>query len=538
MAGDGIERPARTEEIHVQTEQTQTSRNVSIIRQSRKSKSEIEVIQQTPTTAGDPATSNIQSINNNKSDSDIRRDHVIRRRLRHQHKHNSLLILYANLRSILNKHNETNSAIHFHKPDIALFCETWTNDEISNGMLNIDGYDILKRLDRSDTANGFGGGLLIYIKQGIDVSPMEDDIYKLQQSASFTSGDTTFVLAYRPHRLYNNESTENNNAMLIDMIQNLPKPWIALGDFNYGDIKWPELTGKPVSSAFREALESNFVTQHVNFPTHTAGNILDLVLSSGPGLIESCDDVGPIANSDHNAILIKTTGEKSQDRNNNPSWKWSKANIINIKKGLIDWTGSFMNDARLLTVNDLWKSFKCKIHQLMEDNIPKWSKPMKDKPPWYSQEIVRLYRRRDRLWKAYRTHLDLTKKQEHAMLTKHIKKAVRQARRRYEKNLATDSNDKKFYKYLKAKRENRVEIGPLKVGDKSTSDPNEMSNILNEYFASVFSRECSPPLEITQLEQNYIKDDIEILQHIRIDDSKILKVIDKIKQFTENSHEF
>ena len=55
-----------------------------------------------------------------------------------------------------------------------LITETWLNKDSSTAMLNIEGYYIEPdlRMDRSDTMNGIGGGLIVYIKNGLIVKPL------------------------------------------------------------------------------------------------------------------------------------------------------------------------------------------------------------------------------------------------------------------------------------------------------------------------------------------------------------------------------
>ena len=46
--------------------------------------------------------------------------------------------------------------------------ETWTNDSIENSILIIDGYNLLIRRDRQDTADGRGGGIIVYTKKELN----------------------------------------------------------------------------------------------------------------------------------------------------------------------------------------------------------------------------------------------------------------------------------------------------------------------------------------------------------------------------------
>jgi hypothetical protein len=54
---------------------------------------------------------------------------------------------------------------------LVLICETWCNPDINNASLNIGGYTFQTelRLDRTDTTNGIGGGIVVYTKEGLKI---------------------------------------------------------------------------------------------------------------------------------------------------------------------------------------------------------------------------------------------------------------------------------------------------------------------------------------------------------------------------------
>ena len=57
------------------------------------------------------------------------------------------------------------------KPDMILLCETWCNNNTNIASLSINGYEIVTdlRRDRCDTANGIGGGLIVYVREDLAV---------------------------------------------------------------------------------------------------------------------------------------------------------------------------------------------------------------------------------------------------------------------------------------------------------------------------------------------------------------------------------
>jgi hypothetical protein len=88
-----------------------------------------------------------------------------------------------------------------------------------------------------------------------------------------------------------------------------------------------------------------------------------------------------------------------------------------------------------------------------------------------------------------------------------------------------DKNGKKFSNYVKSRTKARTEIGPLKTDDgEVTADGKKMANILNNYFASVFSKE-----NLTNLPVKARETDKEI-EHIRFERAEILKTLKNLKQ--------
>jgi len=56
--------------------------------------------------------------------------------------------------------------------------------------------------------------------------------------------------------------------------------------------------------------------------------------------------------------------------------------------------------------------------------------------------------------------------------------------------LRVKNDSKSFYSYVRSKQRSKVRVGPLKdTSDKIISDNKEAANLLNEYFASVFTVE-------------------------------------------------
>ena len=64
--------------------------------------------------------------------------------------------------------DELRVIVNLKNPDGIALTETWTNSEISDDYLGIDGYELIERKDREDTDRGRGGGILVYVAKGME----------------------------------------------------------------------------------------------------------------------------------------------------------------------------------------------------------------------------------------------------------------------------------------------------------------------------------------------------------------------------------
>ena len=119
----------------------------------------------------------------------------------------------------MNKIDELRFVAEDIKPEFICLCETWTNDDILDAFLNLNGYTIACRKDRTDTMKGIGGGLIIYAKAGIIVSELRtEQINSYNQCCVISLNNDHeimhIVLVYRPHNLYNENDVKENNRQL------------------------------------------------------------------------------------------------------------------------------------------------------------------------------------------------------------------------------------------------------------------------------------------------------------------------------------
>ena len=65
--------------------------------------------------------------------------------------------------------NELRAIVSVRDPDLIFLNETWLNGTHDNALFNLNGYQMVVRLDGRDTREGVGRGLLIYAKSELSV---------------------------------------------------------------------------------------------------------------------------------------------------------------------------------------------------------------------------------------------------------------------------------------------------------------------------------------------------------------------------------
>ena len=131
-----------------------------------------------------------------------------------------------------------------------------------------------------------------------------------------------------------------------------------------------------------------------------------------------------------------------------------------------------------------------------EEFVPRRRRRNHDRPGWLSQNIVREIRRKKKRWKLAKQGVEVDKYRE---TEKKVRNMIRNAKRNFEKRLAKGGEDgqakKQFYSYVKTKTKSRVGVGPLKDEAGSTvSGDREMADLLNKFFASVFTSSVAEPV--------------------------------------------
>ncbi len=262
---------------------------------------------------------------------------------------------------------------------------------------------------------------------------------------------------------------------------------VILGDFNLPHIDWQTLTGvESESHRMLEFIDDNFLCQQVTEPTRE-NNILDLIIASQDHLIKNVTVGEHLSSCDHKVVRA--------DINITTNVVENKIFVPNFRRGNFERLRTELSHLSLpasTSVDDAWSYFKNQLLTHQSKFIPNCEKRSSNNKnhPWFNNEIKRALKARNNLHTRMKTLRSTENTTLYNEARRRVKILIKQAKRRYEENIAADSknNAKKFFRYINNKKQIRSGIGPLtdNAGNLVTDDQN-MANMLNEYFSSVFN---------------------------------------------------
>lgn len=381
-----------------------------------------------------------------------------------------LKFLFMNADSIMNKIDLLQAHVYELEPDIIAITESWTHEEITDGILKIQGYDLIGRRDRKDTLKGRGGGVLLYSKlPNIFVNSLnksEQIIHATITSNSKNSEDIQIHCVYRSPN-----ASEAMTKEVIDYIKNIPQNSFLVGDYNYPEVDWTTLTcTSSESQVFLDTVNNAFLNQHVDFTTNltpqpngsVTGTCIDLVLTNEDNLIASVQPKGQLGASHHSIIQVEVIVPSHLNSTEELVPDYSKAdfNCLREKLNVIDWRSYFGES----NTEECWQKFKSKVSDAVDECIPKKLRRNNSKPLWMQRNVLRILRKKKRLWKRYILTQDNQSYLAYKQVQKTASSVVKKAKKSFEKKLASDikKNPKSFYSYISNRSKVQSKVGPLK----------------------------------------------------------------------------
>ena len=407
---------------------------------------------------------------------------------------NNLRIVTINCQSIKNKLPDLKECVSYAKPDVIIGCETWLDPTVSNSEILPQGYNTqVIRKDR----NTNGGGVLIAAKDQIQLNELKSDAECEIKWAELqtTKGNVILGSFYRPpgsdiEKLNQLEKSVNDIAS-----KSKGKMIILSGDFNLPHINWESydfVSGNHEKEHHEKLLDicSGHNLEQMQLKPSRGENILDLVFTNRPSLINSVSLLLPIA--DHETICTDTDIKPKYTRQKRRTiYLYHKANWIDIKATMKKACTDIVESVK--DVEGKWNDFKSAINQILDTKIPNKLSPKLRQLPWLSKSDKKKISRKHKLYqkaKSSNSEEDRDKFKKHKKATQ---KAVRAAHWRFVNSILDESlkdgNSKPFWKYIKSKRVDNIGVSALKENGMLFDDSKSKSEILLRQFSSVFTQE-------------------------------------------------
>ena len=397
---------------------------------------------------------------------------------------------FLNIVSLPKKIDEIRYSMSEKNIDLIAFNETRLDSSISNNILHLSDYDIVRK-DRSRS----GGGVCIYLRSSInyklrhDLVPSELEAVCLEIVKPH-SKPFLVTTVYRPPNASADffEHFEN----LIKAIDDENKEFHILGDLNCDMLKTDgneNMQIKKIKSLY-ELYQLTQLIQEATRVTMTTSTLIDHIITNTP---ENVCDSGVIHTgiSDHSLVFAirKISVARKVEHT---------VEIRNMKK--FD-TKKFVEDLKQQpwqnvyffadTPSAKWEIWKILFLEVLDKHAPlQHNKIRARQVPWITSSIKELINTRDKLKrKAIITNLE-NDWLNYTRTRNRVNIELRNAKRDYYSTKIADdkSNPKQAWKTINSLlgRQNKPSIvNELKLGENSLTNPRDIAEGFNDYFSNI-----------------------------------------------------
>ena len=295
----------------------------------------------------------------------------------------------------------------------------------------------------------------------------------------------------------------DNNKKLNQLLRNVTAlkhdHIIIAGDFNTKQINWElnSVRGKESTYQYKlfDTVNDLFLKDVVQEPTRFRGSDnpsnLDWVLTENIDCILDKSLDAPLGPSDHSLIKIKYECTIESDMNDDtPHYSYYNGDYDTMRTEFSDaaWTESLDT----MDTQQAWDSFHNRLLGLIEKHVPKKKYTNAKRPPWYGREIGLLSKQKKKAWNKYRKSSTSENWSNYTHHRNKLAHSIERCKEEYENRIALESkeNPKRFWKYIKSQTKSKGKITELADKDGNlTTDDLQKAEILNNHFASVFTKE-------------------------------------------------
>ena len=421
-----------------------------------------------------------------------------------------LKIMYTNADGVLSKKLELRDRIESSRPDIVCVTETKLNSDIEDGTLGLENYLIFRK-DRKEKG---GGGVMILVSTKLRMKQRKeiDSIVEMVEIEVEEAGGEKVNVAvfYMPPRTGAWRGYEEYKKLVDKSQEELQRFFqtegrlILVGDFNCGKIDWESMDAcldeeneESWDAKMMELVTVNMITQHVKEVTRVRGNDtparLDLIFTKDPREIGDITYSCPLGKSDH-VVMEFEVGMKQvrQESYRKDRFNFDKADFASLRHfyANADWSGL----GQLVNMQDKYTYFMKVYESGIRRYVPKigqqkWK--MERKNEWFNKQCKEAWEMKKRAWNKARKRRNSRTWKEYTEARNRYTTIRRDEQRKYEKNIVEKCKvePKLFYRFINGRLKSQDSVLKLRVGEKTYEREEELCEVMNEQFQTVFVRE-------------------------------------------------
>ena len=292
--------------------------------------------------------------------------------------------------------------------------------------------------------------------------------------------------------IYLPPNTEVDKRELTDLIMQLPRPFLLLGDCNSRNVEWGDSTTNPKGRTLSSLIEDGSIALlNEEKPTYycqstNTWSFIDMSLCSTDILFDFTWDVlEEDYGSDHFPILLSPTSQRGVEQRKF-TWSIDRANwkLFNQLTEIREEVTMFQS------VDECIEHFHRKIMAASEKSIPKRNTTSrKSNVPWWNDSCSKAIKEKVKTFRKYirtgRIEHKIEMNRTRAVARRTVKRAKRDSWRKYTSGITSSTPSKVIWDKVKkiAKKSNTFQHPVLRDGNEEIFDPKEVANKLATSFA-------------------------------------------------------
>ena len=342
-----------------------------------------------------------------------------------------------------------------------------------------------------DLAGRPSGGSALYVRNDVPSVPVTLDTELQAVAVSiFLRRNYTVCSVYLP------PSATVSKNMFTKLINQLPEPFVLLGDFNARHPLWGDVLCNPRGTMVSDVVAVHEISilnedspTHYSFQTGTY-SCIDLSICSSDCVADfTWGTDGDLRGSDHYPIVINVLGCSAPARSSTRRWNtkradWSKFRSLSAYRGA----------GLLHSVDRMVEAFEDHVGTAASQSMPQsTTHPMKRCVPWWNKDCGLAVQEYKRAFRNYRRNPTMENKFERNRARALRQRTLRQARktslRDYIGSINCNTPVAKVWKRVKKfiHRSEGVTIPNLMEAGRLLGDPQRVSDALARAFADVSS---------------------------------------------------